>query len=41
VIDVLAASHPLPPTARSAFLEACAKEIANLPELGDGTLLRC
>jgi hypothetical protein len=37
---LLAASHPLPPTARSAFLEACAKEIANLPELGDGALHR-
>jgi hypothetical protein len=24
--------------ARPAFLEACAKEIANLPELGDGIL---
>jgi hypothetical protein len=37
---LLAASHPLPPAARSAFLEACAKEIANLPELGDGALHR-
>jgi hypothetical protein len=26
----------LPPTARAAFLEHCAREIANLPELGDG-----
>ena len=37
---LLAASHPLPPALRSAFLEACAKEIANLPELGDGVLHR-
>jgi hypothetical protein len=37
---LLAASHPLPPAARPAFLEACAKEIANLPELGDGVLHR-
>jgi hypothetical protein len=35
-----AASHPLPPDARPAFLEACAKEIAALPELGDGALHR-
>jgi hypothetical protein len=25
---------------RNAFLEACAREIANLPELGDGVLHR-
>ena len=37
---LLAASNPLPPAARPAFLEACAKEIANLPELGDGILHR-
>jgi hypothetical protein len=37
---LLAASHPLPAPARPAFLEACAKEIANLPELGDGVLHR-
>ena len=37
---LLAASYPLPPAARPAFLEACAKEIANLPELGDGILHR-
>ena len=37
---LLAASHPLPPAARSAFLEPCAKEIATLPELGDGALHR-
>jgi hypothetical protein len=37
---LLAASYPLPPTARSAFLEHCAREIANLPELGDGVLHR-
>jgi len=33
-------SYPLPPTARAAFLEHCAREIANLPELGDGVLHR-
>ena len=37
---LLAASHPLPPALRSAFLEACAKEIAAMPELGDGALHR-
>jgi hypothetical protein len=37
---LLAASYPLPPALRSAFLEACAREIANLPELGDGVLHR-
>jgi hypothetical protein len=30
----------LPPARRSAFLEHCAREIANLPELGDGALHR-
>jgi hypothetical protein len=33
---LLAASYPLPPAARTPFLEHCAREIANLPELGDG-----
>jgi hypothetical protein len=37
---VLAASHPLPPDRRSAFLEACARELANLPMLGDGAVHR-
>jgi hypothetical protein len=37
---LLAASYPLPPALRNAFLEACAREIANLPELGDGVLHR-
>jgi hypothetical protein len=37
---LLAASYPLPPPARTAFLEHCAREIANLPELGDGVLHR-
>jgi hypothetical protein len=37
---LLAASYPLPPATRSAFLEHCAREIANLPELGDGALHR-
>ena len=40
MLALLAASYPLPPAARPAFLEACAKEIANLPELGDGILHR-
>jgi hypothetical protein len=35
---LLAASHPLPPALRSAFLEACAREIANLPESRDGDI---
>jgi hypothetical protein len=37
---LLAASYPLPPQSRGPFLEACAREIANLPELGDGALHR-
>jgi hypothetical protein len=37
---LLAASYPLPPPARPAFLEHCAREIANLPKLGDGVLHR-
>jgi hypothetical protein len=37
---VLAASHPLPRHARSAFLAACAQELAQLPELGDGAVHR-
>ena len=37
---LLAASYPLPPAARTPFLEHCAREIANLPELGDGALHR-
>jgi hypothetical protein len=37
---LLAASQPLPPQSRGPFLEACAREIANLPELGDGVLHR-
>jgi len=37
---LLAASYPLPSAAHSAFLEHCAREIANLPELGDGVLHR-
>jgi hypothetical protein len=32
--------YPLPASARPAFLEACAKELAALPELGDGILHR-
>jgi hypothetical protein len=37
---LLAASYPLPPRSRGPFLEACARELANLPELGDGALHR-
>jgi hypothetical protein len=37
---LLAASYPLPPQSRSAFLEACARELAQLPELGDGAVHR-
>ena len=40
MLAVLAASYPLPPDLRSTFLEHCAREIANLPELGDGVLHR-
>jgi hypothetical protein len=40
MLALLAASHPLPAPARPAFLEACAKEIAAMPELGDGVLHR-
>ena len=40
MLALLAATYPLPPTARPAFLEACAREISNLPELGDGALHR-
>ena len=37
---VLAASFPLLPDRRSAFLAACARELANLPEIGDGAVHR-
>jgi len=37
---LLAASHPLPPDSRSAFLEHCARELARLPMVGDGVLHR-
>jgi hypothetical protein len=37
---LLAASHPLPPASRAAFLEACARELSQLPVVGDGTLHR-
>ena len=37
---LLAAPYPLPARTHSAFLEHCAREIANLPELGDGVLHR-
>jgi hypothetical protein len=37
---ILAASHPLPPDVRGAFLETCARELAGLSEIGDGTVHR-
>jgi hypothetical protein len=37
---LLAASHPLPPDCRSAFLEHCARELAQLPMVGDGAVHR-
>jgi hypothetical protein len=37
---VLAASYPLPPDRRSAFLEHVARELANAPMLGDGAVHR-
>jgi hypothetical protein len=40
MLALLAASYPLPAPARAAFLAACAKELAAMPELGDGALHR-
>jgi hypothetical protein len=40
MLALLAASYPLPPQSRGPFLEACAREISDLPELGDGVLHR-
>jgi hypothetical protein len=40
MLALLAASHPLPADSRSAFLEHCARELAALPELGEGVLHR-
>jgi hypothetical protein len=37
---IIAASTPLPPDLRSAFLETCAREISALPMIGDGSLHR-
>jgi hypothetical protein len=37
---LLAASYPLPPRSRSAFLEHCARKLAALPELGNGAVHR-
>ena len=37
---IIAASTPLPPDLRGAFLETCAREIAALPMIGDGSLHR-
>jgi hypothetical protein len=40
MLAVLAASHPVAPHLRSAFLEHCARELANLPAIGDGVVHR-
>ena len=40
MLALLAASHPLPADSRSAFLEHCARELAALPELGEGAIAR-
>jgi hypothetical protein len=40
MVAILAASHPLPPDRRSAFLEDVARELACLPEVGDGACHR-
>jgi hypothetical protein len=37
---IIAASTPLPPDLRPAFLETCAREISGLPMVGDGSLHR-
>jgi hypothetical protein len=37
---LLAASHPLPRDSRSAFLEHCARELAQLAVVGDGAVHR-
>jgi hypothetical protein len=37
---IIAASTPLPPDLRGAFLAACANEISALPMIGDGNLHR-
>jgi hypothetical protein len=40
IFAVLAASHPLHANQRSKFLEACARELAQLSEIGDGAVHR-
>jgi len=37
---VLAAAHPLAPHRRSAFLAHVARELTQLPEIGDGAVHR-
>jgi hypothetical protein len=37
---LLAAAHPLPARSRLAFLEQCARELAQLPEVGNGAVHR-
>jgi len=38
ITAIFAASHPLPRDVRGPFLEACARELAALPEIGDGVV---
>jgi hypothetical protein len=40
ITSIFAAARPLPADRRSDFLEACAREIAAMPEVGDGALYR-
>ena len=37
---IFAAAHPLAPHVRGPFLEACARALAGLPEVGDGIVHR-
>jgi len=40
IFAVFAASHPLAPDRRSAFLEDVARQLAGLPEIDDGAVHR-
>jgi hypothetical protein len=40
MLTVLAAAYPLSPDRRNAFLEDVARELAALPDIGDGALYR-
>jgi len=37
---IFAASYPLHANQRNSFLEACARELARLPEIGDGSVYK-